>query len=42
MLTFTQEEAGFSTVIDEQILYVSLEKATYDIANSLITNGVIA
>lgn len=41
MLTYTQEEAWFTTVIDEQILYMNIAKSTYELANNLITNRVI-
>lgn len=41
ILTFTQKEAWFTTEIDEHIHYVNMEKSTYDMANSLITNQVI-
>lgn len=35
IITFTQGEAGFSTGIDEEILYVDMKKSTYDMCNKL-------
>lgn len=41
MITFTQEEAGFSTTIDEEILYVDMSPQTSFIASELIKNKLV-
>jgi len=41
ILTFTQKEAGFETNVNENILYVEMEKNTYTLSNRLIKDRVI-
>jgi hypothetical protein len=41
MITFTQEEAGFSTKIDEEILYVDMSPQTSFIARELMKDKIV-
>jgi hypothetical protein len=41
MLTYTQEQAGFQSKIDEEVLYCKMLPKTYDIANQLLKNLVV-
>ena len=41
MLTYTQEQAGFQSKIDEEVLYCKMLPKTYDIANHLLKNLVV-
>jgi hypothetical protein len=41
MITFTQEEAGFSTKIDEEILYVDMSPQTSLIARELMKDKIV-
>ena len=41
MITFTQEQAGFHSVIEEEVLHVNMKPRTYEIANKLLKDLVI-
>lgn len=41
MLTYTQEQAGFQSKIDEEVLYCKMLPKTYSIANQLLKNLVV-
>lgn len=41
MVTFTQEQAGFQSVIEEEILHVKMKPRTYEIANKLLKDLVV-
>jgi len=41
LITFTQQEAGFDTVISEQILYCDIKQSTNQIAKSLLKDRVV-
>ena len=41
MLTYTQQQAGFQSKIDEEVLYCKMLPKTYDIANQLLKNLVV-
>lgn len=41
MITFTQEQAGFQSVIEEKVLHVKMLQKTYDIANRLLKDLVV-
>lgn len=41
MVTYTQEQAGFQSKIDEEILYVRMKDSTYKMANKLLVDLVI-
>jgi len=41
ILTFTQEKAGFTTAVDEEVLYVKMNKSTYDVVKRLKKDKVI-
>ena len=41
MITFTQEQSGFKSVITEEILYIDMKPQTYSIADRLIKDLVI-
>jgi hypothetical protein len=41
MLTYTQEQAGFQSKIDEEVLYCKMLPKTYDIANRLLKDLVV-
>jgi len=41
ILTFTQKEAGFETHVNENVLYVEMQKSTYTLCNRLIKDRVI-
>jgi len=41
MLTYTQEQAGFQSKIDEEVLYCKMLPKTYNIANQLLKNLVV-
>ena len=40
MITFTQEEAGFDSFVDESILYVKMDDAVYKLADYLRKNKI--
>lgn len=40
-ITYTQEQAGFESVIEEECLYVDMKESTYDMCNKLIKNMII-
>jgi len=40
MITFTQEEAGFSSYVDETVLYVKMEDAVYKLADYMRKNKI--
>jgi hypothetical protein len=40
-ITYTQEEAGFASKINEKILYVKMKDKTYSICDRLIKNKVV-
>ena len=40
MVSFTQEEAGFKQVIDEEVLLVRMQSATYGLADRLLKNRI--
>jgi hypothetical protein len=41
VITYTQEEAGFKSTIDEEVLHVRMKDSTYDLCNRLIKDLVI-
>lgn len=41
IITFTQEEAGFSTNVDEEILFVNMSDQTKSIAKNLIKDKIV-
>ncbi len=41
ILTFTQEKAWFTTVVDEEILHVKMKQSTYDVINRLKRDKVV-
>lgn len=41
MVTFTQEQAGFTSKIEEEVLYVKMKPQTYDITNKLLKDLVV-
>lgn len=41
VITFTQEQAGFESVIEEEILTVMMKQSTYDMCNRLMKDFVI-
>ncbi len=41
MVTFTQEQAGFKSVIEEEVLHVKMKPRTYEIANKLLKDLVV-
>ena len=41
VITFTQEQAGFESVIEEEVLTVRMKQSTYDICNRLMKDLVI-
>jgi hypothetical protein len=41
MVTFTQEQAGFQSVIEEEVLHVKMKPRTYEIANKLLKDLVV-
>lgn len=41
MITFTQEQAGFQSVIDEEVLHVKMKPRTYEIANKLLKDLIV-
>ena len=40
-ITFTQEEAGFTEMVDEEVIEVDMNESTYRLANSLIAKRVL-
>lgn len=40
-LTYTQKEAGFTTSVNENIIYVEMKESTYNLINALKKNKVI-
>lgn len=40
LIIFTQEEAGFETIINEKVLYCQMQKSTYNLAELLISDRV--
>lgn len=41
MVTFTQEQAGFTSKIEEEVLYVKMKPQTYQLTNKLLKDLVI-
>jgi len=41
MITYTQEEAGFESMVEEQILYVKMLPSTYALANRLRIDKIV-
>jgi hypothetical protein len=41
MVTFTQQQAGFTSKIEEQVLYVKMKRKTYELADKLLKDLVI-
>jgi len=41
MVTFTQKQAGFTSKIEEQVLYVKMKRKTYELADKLLKDLVI-
>ena len=41
MITYTQEQAGFMSTIDEEIIHVKMKKQTYDLVDKLFSDRVV-
>jgi hypothetical protein len=41
MITYTQQQAGFSSTIDEEIVHVKMKPQTYAIINQLFSDRVV-
>lgn len=41
MVTFTQEQAGFTSKIEEEVLYVKMKPQTYSLTNKLLKDLVV-
>ena len=41
MITFTQLDAGFSTIIDEEVVHIDMKKTTYNLAKKLLKDRVV-